>query len=364
MSAQYRLDLRTTAGVKVAELTDYIGTLTYRRAVNRVGLLQFALPADHASIADLTDKAIVEVWRRDPILGVPWHRDYDGIVRTTQYGMDSSGREAFTVWAPSSLHMLSWRTVGYAAGVANRSTYSAVPAETLMKSLVTYNATSAGTVVDGRFALATIAGISVEADAAGGNTLTKACAYANLLAILEELAVISGGDFELYQTGGATWEFRFHAGQLGTDRSATLAFAPNLGNMANPVYTDARTDERTVAIVGGQGEGAARATVLRTGTNYHVTTNNIETFVDARNQTATAGLNAKGDAALASVEARPSFTFDILQTSGCRYGVEFGVGDLATARYRDVVKTVKITGITVSVTDQGEETLGFDTETV
>lgn len=363
MTPAYRLDIRDTSGVLQAVVTDFT-YLTYTRRVNEVGILQFGLSPSHPAIAYLTDKAEVEVWRRDARNGVDWYRDFDGLVRTTEWAHLDDGRETFTAWCPSVHTMLGWAIVAYPANTANRSTFSAAKAETIMKTLVTRNLTSSGTTGDGRKRVAPQPGITVEADAAGGNTLTYACAWANVLEALQDVARIGGGDFDLVQTGAAAWQFQFHAGQLGTDRSASVVFSLAHGNMASPVYTLARSEERTVAIVGGQGEEAARATAVRTGANYHVTTNNIETFVQASDRDSTAGLQAAGDARLDELEARPAFRFDIIETPATVYNRDFYLGDLVTARYRDTAYTVKVKGVTVSLAADGTESKGFEAETV
>jgi hypothetical protein len=363
VTPSYRLDIRDTSGVLQAVVTDFT-YLTYTRRVNEVGILQFGLSPSHPAIAFLTDKAEVEVWRRDSRNGVDWYRDFDGLVRTTEYAHDSNGQESFTCWCPSVHAMLGWAIVGYPANTANRSTFSAVAAETIMKTLVMRNLTASGTTGDGRVRTAPQPGITIEANAAGGTALTYACSWANVLEALQDLAKIGGGDFDLVQSGAAEWEFSFHAGQLGTDRSASVTFSLAHGNMDAPVYTYSRADERTVAVVGGQGEESSRTTAIRTGTNYNVTTNNIEAFVQASDRDSTGGLNAAGDARLDELEARPAFRFGIIETPATVYNKTFWLGDLATARYRDAVYTVKVKGVTISLTADGTETKSFEAETV
>lgn len=360
MATEYRLDVKNTAGVLQASFDDFVNTLTYSKPVNKVGLLQFALPADHGAIAYLTDKAQVEVWRRDRGHGVAWHADYYGLVRTTQYGYDANGLETFTVYCPSILSMLGWRVVAWAADTANRSAFTTVAAETIMKTLVSYNAGASATVANGRKREGAITGLSVQADGAAGTALDWNCAWANLLSTLQELALVGGGDFDLVSTGAATWEFRWYTGQLGTDRSATVTFATERGNMASPTLTDARADEKTVAIVGGQGEGSLRSTAVRTGANYNASTNNIEVFRDARDRTTAAGLEDAGDTLLDQLEARRALSFTVIETPACVYNRDFFAGDKVTAKYRDFSETVQITDVTVSVDNQGKETKTFE----
>src|SRR5690606_30648784 len=138
--------------------------------------------------------------------------------------------------------------------------------ETVMKALVTYNATSSGTTADGRIRNVATGGltITVEADGGGGNTVDWYCAHDHLLETLQKLARIAGGDFDLIKTAATTWDFKFYDGQRGTDRSSSVIFSLDHGNMARPRYQIDRREERTVAIVGGGGEGDDRTFVTRT----------------------------------------------------------------------------------------------------
>ena len=98
-------------------------------------------------------------------------------------------------------------------------------------------------------------------------------------------------------TGARAWEFRYYPGQLGTDRTSTVIFSLNRGNMASPRLTRERRNAATVAIVGGQGEESDRAVVVRTGANYSVDWD-VETFYNASSFSTDEGLNSAGDAVL------------------------------------------------------------------
>ena len=189
------------------------------------------------------------------------------------------------------------------------------------------------------------------------------CSNDNLLATLQALAKIGGGDFalvksDLHRGEALAWDFRFYDGQLGTDRSATLTFAVGRNNMANPVYALDHADEATVAVVGGRGDGAEREYVTRTGTDYSAT-NDIEIFVNGINSETTGGLNAAGDKRLFEHEAREEFTFDLVQTPSCVYGYHFFLGDLATAvnPFTGTTATVKVNAVTLDLSENGKFTV-------
>jgi hypothetical protein len=265
-------------------------------------------------------------------------------------------RSTAIVTCPGLMSMLAWRIVAWPAGTASRSKFTSAKAETIMKTLVTYNATSSASVANGRIRAGEIAGLSVEADGAHGTSLDWFCAYEPLLDALQKLAAVAGGDFDLVKLTATTWQLRWYTGQLGTDRSATVIFALPRGNMANPQYKDLRVDEKTVCVVGGQGEGAARAVAVRTGDNYGAS-NDIEMFTNGSSSDTTAGLQAQGDAALGENQARQQFSFDALQTPATLYGTHYVLGDLVTAvnPFTAASVTLKIDEVAVSIQGNGDE---------
>lgn len=364
----YQIIVKSTAGAKTAQITDHL-QLAYRKAVNAPGLASFTLNGDHAAVALLTDKCQVEIWRRNVGLGIDWYCDFYGLFRSPESGY--TDRKTFRATCPGQMTMLGWRTIAYPADTANRSKFTGVPGETIMKQMVKYNATGSGTTGDGRIRNATSAGvlsglatISNQADGGGGNSLDWYCALDNLLASLQKLARVAGGDFDLIKTGAATWEFRWYAGQRGTDRSATVTFSLGYGNMATPRSRYSRLDEKTVAIVGGGGSGAARTFVTRTGANYG-SSNDIEMFVDARGEgTGTAALNAKGDEKLDLVQARQEFTYRVLQTPASAYGLHYcvtgDIGDLVKGRFDTTEATQKIMAVEVASDADRVETVDIE----
>lgn len=369
MTSDFQIIVRNTAGAKVAEVTDHL-ELGYALRVNAPGLATFTLDGDHPLVDQLADKYQVEIWRRNTLMGVPWYCDFYGLYRAGMSGFTNADR--FAAWAPGQLAMLGWRTVAFPAGVVGRSQFSALPAETIAKAMVGYNATAAGdagagdTAGGNRARAATLAGfdIAVETDLGRGNVVNWYCANDNLLESLQKLALIAGGDFALVKTGPAAWEFRFYAGQLGTDRSATVLFSLARGNMAEPQLKLDRQAERTVAIVGGGGEGVLRTYEVVEGAAFS-TDNDIELFVDARDLgTDTAGMDARGAVKLAGLLAHQEFSYNVLQTPGCFYGRHYFLGDLVQGAYRSAAAVQKLTGITVSSTPDEPEVVGVELSNV
>jgi hypothetical protein len=370
---EYYIQWRSAAGVRRSILTgagpgdgglgrNYFLRFAYRKALNAAGKFRIDLPADLPDLAQYADKDQVEIWRRDQAIGLDWDIDFHGVFRDEALVDDNLGVETFQAIGHSALGRLGWYHVLWPAGRANRTTFSGAKAETILKTLVTYNATTSATIANGRDRNAPNYGITVASDAAGGNTLTVSTGERkNLLDTLRAIQPIAGGDFDLIKTAANTWEFRFYPGQRGTDRRGSLLFSKALGNMANVRYELVRSSERTVAIIGGQGDGEARAVATATGPNY-ASGNDIETFINAtdiRTSTdTTAQLQARGQARLNDMAARKVFAFSVLQTDNCRYGRDFNVGDLARAFHPRIgTIDVQITAVEVEYSPGEGETL-------
>lgn len=349
--ADYYLDVYDDSGTRQFVITDYT-SLSYTRKVNAPGLLQVGLRGDHPLLAQLADKWQIEVWRK-PAGGV-FARDFVGLARQEEYSYGEKGEVVLTL--PGLMSMLSWRVVAYPANTYYRSQFLGVETETIAKTLVTYNATSSATTGDGRIRNGAIAGMSVEADGGNGEALDWYCAKDNLLETLQNLAAIGGGDYDLVKTAATTWQFRWYDGQLGTDRTATVIFALERGNMGRPQYKHLRMDEKTVAIVGGQGEDENREIATVTGPNY-ASDNDIEMFVDAPDVETADGLTARGSAALEEARAKQSFQFDVLQTPASLYGAHYFLGDLVTAvnPFTFADTSVKIDSAAISVEGNGAD---------
>jgi len=360
----HRLDLLTPAGVKFAEVTDF-DWLSCVLRVNSPGQLRAQFRGAHVSANQLAHLGQVHYWRRDRENGIGWYRHFAGVY-LGQSRRKTGPASVFEIACLGHLEKLQRRTVAWAANTANRSVFSSQPGETIMKTLVTYNAAASATTGNGRKRNGAITGVSVQADGGGGNSLTWCCFGDNLLETLQELAPLAGGDFDLVQTGDNTYEFRWYLGQLGTDRTATVTFSEGNGTMGDWEYEYMRLDEGTVACVWGQGEDDERDYATRTGADYSAD-NDREIFVDANNvdKGDTAGLNAAGDKKLDEVRARERFKFTVHQTPANLFGKHYFLGDLANAVHPvdGSSMTVKVWAALLSLESSGKEKLNVEAGT-
>ena len=353
----YRLDVYDTSGNRQAVITDFTH-LSYSKIVNNPGMIQFGLSGEHELLSDIQDKWQIEVWRK-PDNG-DWARETTGLFRWLEW--KNSDRSSAKIIANGLMSMLDWRIIAWTAGYIDRSKFTSTPAETIANTLVKYNATSDATVANGREREGAISGLSVETNGAEGNTIDWFCAYDSLLATLQDLTKIGGGDFDLVKTSSTTYQWRWYTGQLGTDKTSDVTFSLKRGNMANPTYIENRTLEKSVAIVGGQGEGVDREIQIVPGSNYNVTDNNIEMFVGATDVETTSGLITRGNQKLYETQPIELFDFDVLQTPSSQYGTHYQLGDLVTAinPYTLDLYTMKIYSVSVGVKSNGEETINVE----
>ena len=361
MPTNYRIDVYDTTGTLQAILTDFT-SMSYRKEVNGSGLLRIKLSAKNPITALLSDKWIFDVWRKPE--GSDWVLELSALYRNASWRYQNF--EKIELVCSGVLSMLGWRIVAWYADTTNRSKFIGAKAETIAKTLVSYNATDLATIANGRLAEGAITGLSVQTDAVTGNTIDWYCAYENLLTSLQDLALSGGGDFNLVKTGNAAWEFRWYNGQLGTDRTATVTFAMEHGNMANPEYDEDYQSEKTLVIVGGKGEKTERAIEVVTSSTYHVTTNHTELFLGATDVDTVEGLQTRGNQKLAGTKVRKEFEFDVLQLPSTQYGVHYNLGDLVRAvnPYNGSVYTQKITAINVDFESDGKESVTVETRNV
>jgi len=365
---QHQLIVRDSDGYRIALVTDFL-TLTYSKRVNADSVWSVLLGGDHDLAGTISDKDLVEVRRRVIDWGIDWYTDFYGVYRAPQV-YNANDIDFFKAGGHSQLGVLNWRIVAYPAGEDGKSSFTGDQAEDIAKDIVNYNATANATTGNGRHRAGAITNftITIEAGSGGGDTISSLGVTNKPLldALSKCTGTKGGGDIDLIYTGSPgspSWEFRWYEGQRGTDRSDSVRFMLNFGNMLNPTYTLDRMRERTVAIVGGKGEESDRDYVVRTGTNY-AAANDIEVYVNASGieKGNTTALNAAGDRKLDDLQARDRFDFVPVQTAGSAYGDDYcvggDIGDLVYARYDSpaygtIEGTFKITGVDVAIDNRG-----------
>lgn len=353
--ADYTIELYTSTGTRQASITDYIGTVQVGRIVNGIDVAKFSVATSAYYASLITAGAIVEIYREDTMAGIAVYREFAGSVQV----ITTTIAEVATldVTALGENFWLSTRQVAYYAGVANRSQFTAQASETIMKTLFAYNFGASATVGNGRFLDGRVTGATTTATTGGGATQSISVAGINLLTALQKVQQSANGDFALIFTAPATFTFTWYAGQLGTNRTASVIFSVGNGTVGRLSMTTDQADDATAVIVAGQGEGSARAittrpTSLPTGLALR------EGYVDARNQKALSEYQQLGDAVLAQyARDRYSVEASIIQSNALMYGRDYFFGDLVTVDTGDGSVTRKITTANLRFDKDGREVI-------
>lgn len=117
----------------------------------------------------------------------------------------------------------------------------------------------------------------------------------------------------------------------GVDRSAgqvinnRVIFGIHYGNMANYKRVVSNLNSKSIAYVGGQGEGTAR-TIEKVDTS---TGRKKEIFVDARDISVSSELIERGNQKLSEVAPVDTYEFDIIEKQFV-YGIDYNLGDFVT----------------------------------
>lgn len=358
MPAVFRLDLLSPNMEKFAEITD-VDTFQCITRVNHPGLLNFQVssPAALAKIAQLEHGSLVELYRRYTEYGIDWYKHFGGVY----LDQESTRSETITstVGVSGYAELLNWRIVAWKANGANRSRFLGRPAREIMFDLVNYNIGNNATSAQGRLLTGTFGAWDTQYDG-DGNTINWYCAYDNLLESLQGITQIGGGDFSV-DRDEENWVFQFHAGQLGEDRHLEVIFSVGLGNMGEPKYSFSRSDERTAAIVAGQGEEADREVMIRYGSDHEMPDNHKEVFVNASDIEFgdSTGLANRGDQKLETHRARETFSFSVLQTPAAMFKVHYDLGDLVTVvnPFTGKSSVQKISEVNLTWNQDGSETI-------
>jgi microcystin-dependent protein len=201
-----------------------------------------------------------------------------------------------------------------------------VAAETAIKHYVRSHA------ADLAAAARQVPGLVAAADAARGATVTVNGRYQTVLDLVREIALVAGLGWEITYDP-ASGDFVFDVTD-GVDRSASVFFDFAFETLERWEEVTSVIDAKTVALVGGRGEGIDRDLVTRWTGSEPTGFERREAFLDARDVELgeTTVLAQRGDAFLAATGAETSLEADVHQYGGFRYREHWDVGDVVTVR--------------------------------
>lgn len=317
---------------------------------------------------------IFEFWRRDPIVGLGWYRDFSGLHRYDDSKRVAEGREIFTFRGRGLNDLLGAEPIRYDKGTAEAAKTGA--AETVAKEYIDENI--------GPGAPNPLDDFTVEADAGTGNTWGGDRANKQLFDVLVELADFAPGDFNIVDlsatsldvvAGTPEFQFQWRENQWGPDKTSTntdgnvpVVFGVQRRNATNINYVYSRLDEVNVVYVVGQGAGATKRARTRTATDagldstWDTTKWGRRAVVRTTQDYSDSDMDDAGDETLYKQRARTSFNFQTNMSINTRYGYHWDYGDLVTVEYRGQSTDQKIVGVIVSIASDGGTSIVPETE--
>ena len=344
----------------LADVIDDFISLSYTRRLNEVGFLTLVVKKDDPLLDTIEIDSVIEV-RRGQIhdtVGVNFYTDYAGLYRGHISESRSNGRQTITLYAPDGFSLIARAIVAYKAGDNTKSSWTATQTGQIILDLFVKNLINDSGRLLPNSQIGAFDRVGYTPWTIGGTTIDYTAAYKNLLTAMQEVAAIDNDYFFITISVGTFLSFNINV-NAGDDRTATMSFDLERANMISAELDERRIHEPTKVLVAGQGEGSVRTTVVRTSGIYD-SVNHTEVFVDARDATTTAQLNARGDTKIAETAYKPRFRFRASQTPASIYGRDYFLGDLITARYEGVSFNQRIVGVTVAVDEAATETIELE----
>ena len=268
--------------------------LYYRQALNDIGSCSVDLIPNSVKISDLALGRRLQVIRDGVTV-------WAGMILREEWNLfeEAPAGDTYQIHALDYGVWADWRDVVPAAGQEYDQRVD--HADDLAKAYVYYHAGA------GAAAARQTAGLTVQADAHAASSITEQARYDNLLTELKALG----------QKGAFRWRFvpgasgaEFKTALIwGLDRTqgngvnAECVLSLDRRNVSRMSYTNDVLAHRNYIYVAGQGEGKDRTVVERSNATYITAYKRRESFVDARDLSATASLNTRGDGKL--VEMKP-----------------------------------------------------------
>lgn len=352
--ADYELYLCRDTGERMKALSEWT-RLEYTLRVGAPGAIALTLPQGVLDKRYVAKDRRIELWRRSPTGSL----DLLGVFFIRKAVWEGDTKPMLTLGGYDPLYLLGGRVVAAkstSAG-ADKTDY----ADDMIKE---YVREASGT---GR----SIHGLTVQADASAGYSLTRAASYDNLLTTCTAIAAASaaagtrlrfGIAYQFDSSQRATFELQtrtpFWGDNRGQSSTRPLILSAERATLAAPRLEVDWSNEATYVYAGGQGEGTARLVMEIYDTKRAAASvyDRREVFYDGRNYPSIAGLTAAGSQRLWNGRAVQKFSGQLVNHGGTEFQVDWGLGDCVIAEYCGQIFDVEILAIS-GVVAEGKETL-------
>lgn len=305
-----------------------------------IGVLELTLPATFDTTLLMRDGRI-GAWRS--INGAPPYLDGQAIflIERIEYANDYTKVSAY-----HASTLLFRRIIAYNAGTTYTNK-AAAAADDQIKAFVDENML-AGIVGASRDGVSTQEDVSAyltkQANLTLGASVAMAATRRNLGEVVKDLcdASTTAGTYltaEIMAPTESTLELRTYTTQRGVDHRASssqpVILSESRGNLEKAVLIVDYSNECTMAIAGGQGEGDNRliATTFDAARAGLSPFGRIERFIDASNVSSATTLQYNADAAVRDGRPVTMITGEQIDTPATTRGIHFDLGDMVTVEH-------------------------------
>lgn len=355
---RYWLEVYDPLSTNRLRIVSNFRSLQIVRTENAVGALVVSLPLKEYKAYEWKLNQVIEVWREKGG-NTALQNETAYFVQDWQIYRDRSGEVLVDIYAADANWILSTRVVDYYAGSSQAD--KSGKADDIAKAIVRENFLSLA-VAERR-----IPRLACDVNVGAGPQITKSFSRRNVLTVLQEIAETSLENsvylvFDVVRTVPCEFEFRTYVGMRGVDHSRDSSdprFVGEIyGNLEDAFLRYEYFDECTVAIAGGQGEGADRLikyakdlSRISNGSPY----NYRERFVDARQDETEAAVQAEADAELYRGRPKRIISGKLIDTLATSYGVNYGFGDIVTVEAFGQTVDCHVASVQISVDSKGGE---------
>lgn len=321
-----------TGTTRLAVIRDFIA-LSYARAEMKVGAAALTVPPAYRDLFILGDDVRVDArllfYRALPGSTPYLDMETEWLVQEAHEVQDASGQTNIVLNAVDGNFILDTRIIAYAVDSA-QATKTATAAGDVCKAIVRENLGALAT--DTTRDLTTY--LTVQADMADGETVTKAASRRKVLTTLQEIADMSAQlgtylSFDVVSKSPGNLEFRTYAGYRGVDRRASssqqLLVGRDFGNLSDFNLGYVHTGEVTYCYAGGLGNGATRPIGEASDAARMAVTpwRRIENFREGLNTADDTTLDDEAYSVVRANRPKLSVTGTLAQTPGFLYGLHF-----------------------------------------
>jgi hypothetical protein len=350
------------------ESPDFI-SLSCTHVHNAPGQCKFEINGSSPIVQLFEVDGQIEVRRRAPEFGITdWYTEWDGFHITEQRVTQSDGTKRYTSFGAEYLDLVGREEIGYYAGT--KFTDKLGFGESVIKDYVFENI-GPGADDPHRIDNGIRAGLTIQPDMSNGDYWEGSKSWVPLLSTIQEIAAATRVAFDIVRVGQVSFEFRVYPIQRGLDRSKTnvngltglngsgnppVLFSTAIGNMVNPSVVTTRGDSKNVIYVLGQGTDQDRNVLVVSDPNdVKVSPWGRRVLSSGALQESTnKALQSLGEGTIKERRSQTAVTFEPLQTAGNVYGKHYFFGDTITIEYDELLVSVEIVELQISVSSSVE----------